>query len=79
MRQTISWFSTSLDQVQLAQSTCQEHAYQVFLYGVPMIVSTNEWCLGAADHEKAWLDANSVVVSVTEHLWHEFLPVQDEA
>ena len=72
-------FQAGLVQVQLAQSTCQEHAYQVFLYGVPMIVSTNEWCLGAADHEKAWLDANSVVVSVTEHLWHEFLPVQDEA
>ena len=69
-------FQAALEQVTLGQSTCNAYAYQVWLYGVPIIVSCNDWMHGAEDHERAWLDKNSVVVNVTEPLWRdEFEPL----
>ena len=62
-------FQAGLDEITLSQSNCQEHAYAVWMYGAPLIVSTNEWMLGAEPHEKAWLNANSRVVKVDSHLW----------
>ena len=64
-------FQSSLEQVTLGQSTCNGYAYQVWLYAVPIVVSCNEWMLGALEHEKAWLEKNSVVVNVTEPLWRD--------
>ena len=61
-------FQAGLDEITLSQSNCQEHAYAVWMYGAPLIVSTNEWMLGAEPHEKAWLNANSRVIKVDSHL-----------
>ena len=69
-------FQAALEQVALGQSTCNGYSYQVWLYAVPLIVSCNEWMQGAEAHEKDWHDKNSVVVNVTESLWHvEFAPL----
>jgi hypothetical protein len=64
-------FQAGLDEVTLSQSNCQEHAYAVWMYGVPLIVSTNEWLMGAEPHEVAWLNSNSVVIKIDKHLWVE--------
>lgn len=56
-------FQSGIDPRMLAQSKCQEHAYWVWLYGIPQIVTCNEWpgerC---KPDELAWLEANSVVI-----------------
>ena len=36
-----------------------------------MVVSTNNWLLGATEEDAAWLRKNSVVVDVTEPMWME--------
>ena len=64
-------FRAGVDMVKLSQSACQAHAYDVWLYGVPIIVSTNGWLMGATEEERAWLSANSVVVVVQQPLWAE--------
>ena len=64
-------FQAGVDTVMLGQSNCNEHAYGVWLYGVPLVVSTNDWLLGANDEQVAWLSANSVVIDVTEPMWVE--------
>ena len=72
-------FQAGLDEVMLGQSACNEHAYSVWLYAVPMVVSTNNWLLGATEEDAAWLRKNSVVVDVTEPRWMEqnFFAVAD--
>ena len=44
-----------------------------------MVVSTNDWLLGAKGEEITWLEKNSVVVKVTEPMWCEeaFLALTD--
>lgn len=69
-------FQAGLDVVTLAQSNCMEHCYDIWMYGVPLIVSTNDWCLGAKADEVAWLSANSVVVDVAEPLFQDNQPIQ---
>ena len=64
-------FQAGLDDITLGQSTCNEHAYRVWLYAVPLIVSTNDWLLGASEEQIAWLSQNSVVLNVTEPMWLE--------
>ena len=64
-------FQAGLDEVMLGQSACNEHVYSAWLYAVPMVVSTNDWLLGAKDEEVAWLEKNSVVVDVSEPMWCE--------
>ena len=66
-------FQAGIDQVSLGQSTCNNHAYSIWLYAVPLIVSTNDWMLGAEDHERDWLSKNSVLLNVTEPLWQDEL------
>ena len=69
-------FQSGLEQVTLGQSTCNAYAYQVWLYAVPIIVSTNDWMLGAKAHERAWLEKNSVVVDCKRPLWRdEYAPL----
>ena len=51
--------------VLLAPSQCQEHAYELWLYGVPLIISTNTWDATADE----WLPANSILVPVDSLLW----------
>ena len=64
-------FQAGLDEVMLGQSACNEHAYSAWLYAVPMVVSTNNWLLGATEEEVSWLQKNSIVVDVTEPMWWE--------
>ena len=59
----------------LGQSNCNEHAYACWLYGIPLVVSTNDWRVGASDDQAAWLNANSVVIQVTEPMWLEIAPI----
>ena len=68
-------FQAGVDSVMLGQSTCNEHAYGVWLYGVPLVVSTNEWLQGATEDQEAWLSANSVRIDVTEPMWLESTPM----
>ena len=64
-------FQAGLDEVMLGQSACNEHAYSAWLYAVPMVVSTNNWLLGATEEEVSWLQKNLIVVDVTEPMWWE--------
>lgn len=54
----------------LGQSVCNQHFYEVFLYGVPQIVCCNDWMkqeLKAEDRE--WLNKNATLVEVTKPLF----------
>jgi hypothetical protein len=66
-------FQAGLDEVTLSQSSCQEHGYAVWMYGVPLIISTNEWLMNAEPHEAAWLNSNSRVIKIDKHLWMEHM------
>jgi hypothetical protein len=68
-------FQAGVDVVMLGQSNCNEHAYACWLYGIPLVVSTNDWLIGASDDQAAWLNANSVVIQVTEPMWLETAPI----
>jgi hypothetical protein len=68
-------FQAGVDSVMLGQSNCNEHAYSVWLYGVPLIVSTNDWLLGATPEQKVWILRNSVQVDVKEPMWVESAPM----
>lgn len=67
-------FQSGLDEQMLSQSTCQEHCYTVWLYGVAQVITTNRWPEeGTSEEDEAWLDANSVVVrrEAGEFLFHQ--------
>ena len=68
-------FQAGVDVVMLGQSNCNEHAYACWLYGIPLVVSTNDWLVGASVDQAAWLNANSVVIQVTEPMWLESAPI----
>ena len=54
----------------LGQSKCNEHAYTIFAYGIPMIMSMNNWMESKLKpSEEEWLVANSVVYEVKSKLW----------
>ena len=57
-------FQTGRVSILLAQSQCQEHAYEVWLYGKPLIISTNTWDATADE----WLPANSILVPICKFL-----------
>jgi len=64
-------FQAGIDNVMLGQSNCNEHVYSVWLYGVPLVVSTNDWLLGASLEQQDWNFRNSVLVNVKEKMWVE--------
>jgi hypothetical protein len=72
-------FQAGIDSVMLGQSNCNEHAYSVWLYGVPLVVSTNDWLLGATPEQTDWISRNSIQVDVKEKMWVEsaFLYLMD--
>ena len=57
------------DGASVAQSPTQRFSYEVMLWRVPIVVTTNYWppVVGAAD--KDWLDNNVVAVLVQEPVW----------
>ena len=38
---------------------------------VPLIVSTNDWLLGAMPEQKDWISRNSIQVDAKEKMWVE--------
>ena len=70
-------FQAGLDQVQLGQSQCNQHAYTAFVYAMPIIVCTNDWLVGATRDQADWCHANSVLVQVDEPMWRDELPLAD--
>ena len=61
-------FQGNTDGALLGQSTCNEYAYWVFLYGVAQIICCNDWLAGIKEgtQEMDWLLANSIVYEVNE-------------
>jgi len=61
------------ESVWMAQTRCQIASYQVWLWAKPIIVCCNDWLHGAdatTDGKTiGWLEANSVVVQVTQPLF----------
>ena len=56
----------------LGQSATQLFSYTVFLWRVPMMLTTNNWDMtGLEDHEKNWIQANCIPVFVGEPVWIE--------
>ena len=56
-----------IDGAKLGQSLTQNLSYEVFLWRVPTIVTTNYWDTTKLDDEDAdWVTKNCVVVNVTE-------------
>ena len=70
-------FQAGLDTVQLGQSQCNQHAYQTFLYAMPLIICTNDWLVDATEDQVEWCNANSVVVNVQECMWRDDVPLMD--
>jgi hypothetical protein len=56
--------------VLLGQSTCNEHAYSVFVHQVPMVVTSNAFWAGCPEGpERDWITANAIYCRVTEPTW----------
>ena len=72
-------FQGSVNAVKLGQSVCAQHAYDVYLYGIGLILSCNKWLdvcpkkkkAKISSEEQAWLVANSVHVVVHEKLYED--------
>ena len=70
-------FQASIEGVDCGQTKTSIYAYWRFLYGVPLIVCTNEWIDALPDeqrgeHGKAidWLVKNQVHVAIAADAWH---------
>lgn len=67
-------FQAGMQIVTLAQSKCQQHAFSVFVHGVPFILCSNDWLpklRALAPEEQEWLNSNSIVVPVMERLYED--------
>jgi hypothetical protein len=63
-------FQATFENITLGQSPTMCATYERWLYGKAIIVCTNTWYdKSLSDEERAWIDSNSVVVSVREQLW----------
>ena len=61
-----------VDGAKLGQSATQLFAYEVFLWKIPLILTTNKWSyrhLDAADRD--WIEANCVPVHITDPVWDD--------
>ena len=59
-----------VDGATLGQSPTQHFVYEVFLWRIPIVLTTNNWSvadLRGADRE--WLDKNCVVVAIEDRVW----------
>ena len=63
-------FQAGLDEVRLGMSRTAQWSYVVWLHGIALIISTNEWPGdGVSAGDRAWLRENCVVVNVSEPLY----------
>ena len=64
------FLQASLEGTELYQSPTQRFTRWVWVYGVPIIVCTNEWLKDEEDDANAeWIRKNSVHIRVTDYLW----------
>ncbi len=63
-------FQASPRPIQLSQSQCNEAAYTLVLFMVPMIVCSNFFWTDVEQESKAWIDANSEYVNITAATSH---------
>ena len=70
-------FQSNCDFVGLGQSVCNQHFYEIFLYGTPQVVCCNDWMKDIHERDEEainWLNANAIVLQVTEKLYMETSP-----
>ena len=68
-------FQSNQDTIGLGQSACNQHYYEVLLYGTAQIICCNDWLNDITeDSDKEWLASNSKVVEVWEKLYVESTP-----
>ena len=64
----------------LGQSPTQTFTYEVFMWRVPIILTTNNWQLEKlTDEDREWLSANCVAVHVTEPVFEARKPTPPAA
>ena len=64
------FLQASLEGTEMYQSPTQRFTRWVWVYGVPIIVCTNEWLEDSEDDANAqWIRKNSVHILVTDYLW----------
>ena len=67
-------FQAAPSWVTLASSQTNCFSYRVWPHGVRFIVTSNRWTTElneVPDDDRLWIEANSVLVKVTERLWLE--------
>ena len=61
-----------VDGAKLGQSATQLYTYEVFLWRVPIMLTTNNWCLDElTDDQREWVDSNCVAIYVGEPVYEE--------
>jgi hypothetical protein len=73
------FLQAAIEGTDLYQSPTQRFSRWVWVYGVPIIICTNDWLEEKDDSKLArWIHANQVLVEVTEAMWtpdpHEPVP-----
>ena len=59
----------------LGQSATQLYTYEVFLWRVPIMLTTNNWDLTKlTDEERGWVETNCVVVHVENAVYEDRVP-----
>ena len=67
--------------VQLGQSKTGCHSYEVYVHECLLVVCSNKWVEQLhelQDGDRAWLEANQVLVVVQEALWQPLLAIEDD-
>ena len=70
-----------MDDVTLGQSATMSYKYQVWLYGIAMIICTNVWGEAAlCEGDREWLEKNSILIQVAGPMYEteERLPIANE-
>jgi hypothetical protein len=58
----------------MSQSNCNESAYDVDVFAVPMIICSNDFWAGSDGQDMvscAWIKENSFIVEITDKTWVE--------
>ena len=59
-----------VDGAKLGQSATQLYVYEVFLWRVPLILTTNKWKYDHMDaSDRNWIEANCVPIEISEPVW----------
>ena len=65
-------FQSSTKSVTMSQSQCIKEALDVWVYGCPMMICSNDFWAGCQDDElRQWIDATSYHEKVTQEMWND--------